>query len=31
MAVCKGIVPPWNEWGAVAEQCGALAAEISAP
>jgi hypothetical protein len=26
----KGIVPPWNEWAAVVEQCGALAALLVA-
>jgi hypothetical protein len=27
----KGIVPPWNEWSAVVEHCGALAAALIAP
>jgi len=31
LAEYKGIVPPWNEWPAVVEQCGALAAQLSAP
>ncbi len=31
LAEYKGIVPPWNAWPAVVEQCGALAAELSAP
>ena len=31
LAEYKGIVPPWNDWAAVVEQCGALAAELSAP
>jgi hypothetical protein len=31
LAEYKGIVPPWNEWSAVVEQCAALAAELSAP
>jgi hypothetical protein len=31
LAEYKGIVAPWNEWSAVVEQCGALAAELSAP
>jgi hypothetical protein len=31
LAEYKGIVPPWNEWRAVVEQCGALAAQLSAP
>jgi hypothetical protein len=24
----KGIIPPWNDWGAVEEQCRSLAVEI---
>ena len=31
LAEYKGIVPPWNDWAAVVEQCGALAAQLSAP
>jgi hypothetical protein len=31
LAEYKGIVPPWNEWSAVVEQCGALAAALIAP
>ena len=31
LAEYKGLVPPWNEWTAVVEQCSALAPEISAP
>lgn len=31
LAEYKGIVPPWNAWPAVVEQCGALGAELSAP
>lgn len=31
LAEYKGIVPPWGSWSAVVEQCGTLAARISAP
>jgi hypothetical protein len=31
LAEYKGIVPPWNDWSAVVEQCGALAAQLTAP
>lgn len=31
LAEYKGIVPPWNRWKAVVEQCGELAAALSAP
>lgn len=31
LAEYKGIVPPWDKWPAVVEQCGALAARISEP
>lgn len=31
LAEYKGIVPPWDSWSAVVEQCGALAARIGAP
>jgi hypothetical protein len=31
LAEYKGIVPPWNEWAAVVEQCGALGARLAAP
>lgn len=28
LAEYKGIIPPWNDWGAVEEQCRSLAVEI---
>ncbi len=31
LAEYKGIRPPWTDWSAVVEQCGALAAQISTP